>query len=238
MLDIMRKSASSWWLKALLLAVALSFIIGFGILSTVSDDDQSRYAARVGKTIITHAEFQKAFEVEIQALKKKLGEELKDEDIEKLGIRESVMENEINRVLELEEAKRLNIPVTNEEVRDVIKSIPYFKKEGEFNYEMYTEVLDYNRITEAGFEAMIRNDIIIQKLESIVKDSVKVMDEDIIAMAEYQGITKEEYNELAPELKELLERNTLMVKRISTYKNFLKDLQAKTEIDINKEYID
>ena len=239
MLDIMRKSASSWWLKALLLAVALSFVIGFGILTTFRDKDQSRFAARVDNTIITHAEFQNAFENQLKAIKEKYGEDLKEEEIKKLGLRKSILDDQIDKILETREAKKLNIPVTDKEVRDVIKSVPYFKKDGEFDYDTYTEVLKYNKLTEAGFEAIIRNDIMIQKFSGIIKDSAKVSEEDVIVIAKrYKGMTIEEYNELSPDEKRLLKANALLVKRIEAYNNFIKELRAKADIEYNSDYLD
>jgi peptidyl-prolyl cis-trans isomerase D len=236
MLDIMRKSASKWWLKALLLTVALSFIVGFGILSSVDVDDPNRYAAKVGNTIITHTEFQKALENQILALKEKFGDALTDEDIKTLNIENSVLNEEINRVLTIEEARRLNVPIADEEIRDMIKTIPYFNKDGQFNFEQYRNVLKNNRLTEAGFEALIRNDIMIQKLNLIVKDSAKVMDEDIVMLAKLNGMTAEEYDALLPEEKETIAMSALMQKRIKVYDNFINELRAKTEIVINEEY--
>ena len=239
MLDIMRKSASSWWLKALLLAVALSFIVGFGILTSFRNKDQSRYAARVGNTIITHAEFQEAFENQLRAIKEKYGEDLEEEDIKKLGIRKSILDDQIDRILETREAKKLNIPVTDEEVRDVIKSLPYFSKDGEFDYETYTQILKYNKLTEAGFEAIIRNDIMLQKFSGIIKDSAKASEEDVMVIAKkYNGMTFEQYNELSPEEKELLKANALMIKRIEAYNDFIKELRAKADIEYNSDYLD
>jgi peptidyl-prolyl cis-trans isomerase D len=239
MLDIMRKSASSWWLKALLLAVALSFIIGFGILSSFRNEDQSRFAARVGDTIITHAEFQTAFENQLRAIKEKYGEDLEEEDIKKLGIRKSILDEQIDKILETEEAKKLDIPVTDEEIRDVIKGVPYFLKDGEFDYDTYTEVLKYNKLTEAGFEAVIRNDIMIQKFSGLIKDSAKASEEDVMVIAEkYQGITPDKYNELSPDEKEILESSALMIKRIETYNNFIKELRSKADIEYNSDYLD
>ena len=236
MLDIMRKSASKWWLKALLLTVALSFIVGFGILSSVKVDDQNRYAAKIGNTIITHAEFKIALENQLRVLKSKFGDTLTDEDLKKLNIRESVLNEEINRVLELEEARRLNVPVTDEEVRDMIKNFPYFNENGEFNYEKYVEVLNYNGLTEASFETTVRSDIMIQKLNVIVKDSAKVMDEDVVMLAKLNGMTTEEYDALSPEEKESVATSILMQKRITIYTNFINELRDKTEIIINKDY--
>jgi len=236
MLDIMRKSASKWWLKALLLTVALSFIVGFGILSSVDVDDPNRYAAKIGNTIITHTEFQKALENQLRALKEKFGDALTDEDLKTLNIRNTVLNEEINRVLAIEEARRLNIPVTDNEIRDMIKTIPFFNKDGNFNYEHYVEVLKHNRLTEASFEALIRNDIMIQKLNAIVKDSAKVMDEDVVMLAKLNGMTADEYDALSPEEKEDAKMSALMQKRIKAYDNFINELRAKTEIVINEEY--
>ncbi len=78
-LDIMRKHASSWWIKAILIAVALSFVIGFGILNRMENDNPSRYVLKVGDTVVTPDEFNDLMMTEQRNYFQKYGTEMSEE---------------------------------------------------------------------------------------------------------------------------------------------------------------
>ena len=57
MLSYMRNNAGSWLIKVLLFGVALSFVIGFGILPTMRDEEGGGVVvAQVGERRITRDE--------------------------------------------------------------------------------------------------------------------------------------------------------------------------------------
>ena len=62
MLSYMRRNAGSWMIKVLLFGVALSFVIGFGVLPTLRDEEGlGGVVAQVGDRRITRGEWDLAY---------------------------------------------------------------------------------------------------------------------------------------------------------------------------------
>lgn len=238
MLNIMRKYARSWWIKTLLIAVALSFIVGFGILTTFREEDKDRYVVRVDETIITPDEFSSAFLRELEELREKYGEDLTDEKIEGLDLKRTILNNQIDTILELNYARKINIPVSNEEIAALITLAPYFQENGEFSYELYSQVLTYNGFTEAQYESLVRDELTIEKVRNVVRDSVKVSDREVLSMIEFQGLEIENLDELTPDDREYYTRMALAVKKFEAYGKFLNRLYSQADIDINTSYLE
>ena len=238
MLNIMRKHARSWWIKTLLIAVALSFIVGFGILTTFREEDRDRYVAKVDDTIITPDDFSTAFYRELEEFREKYGEDLTDEEIKELDLKRTVLNNQIDTILELKYARKLNIPVSDETIAELIVLTPYFQESGEFNYELYTQVLRYNGLTEAQYESLVRDELTIEKMRNVVRDSVKVSDREVLSVIEFQGLEIESLDELTPDDMEFYTRTALAVKKFEAYGKFLNRLYSQADIDINTSYLE
>jgi len=238
MLNILRRQAGAWWIKVLLIAVALSFIIGFGILGSVQDQDTSWYVAKIDDTIITVDDFTTLYYREMEALREKYGDELTEEDVAALDLKRTILETEIERLLILREAHRMEIPVSDSEVADIISTTIYFQENGEFNYELYSEILRYNGLTELQFEEMIREDLMSQKLKDVVYDSIKITDEEAVLLLAPLGIDTTTFDEADPDTREFLMSQALGIKKFQAYDQYLDDLLAKSEVIINEDYLD
>lgn len=68
-------------------------------------------------------------------------------------------------------AERENIYATNTGVRLTIQDMPYFKKDGVFQTDLYRGVLASNNLNPGDFEKMIRQQITIQKVRDIFEAS-------------------------------------------------------------------
>ncbi len=238
MLNIMRKHARSWWIKALLITVALSFIVGFGILTTFREDDRDRYVAKVDDMIITPDDFSSAFLRELEALREKYGEDLTDEEIKGLDLKKTVLNNQIDTILELKYARKLNVPVSDEEIAELIALTPYFQENGDFSYELYTQVLRYNGLNEAQYESLVRDELIIEKMRNIIRDSVKVSDREVLSVIEFQGLDVGNLDDLTPDDREYYTRTALAIKKFEAYGKFLNRLYSQADIDINTSYLE
>jgi peptidyl-prolyl cis-trans isomerase D len=238
MLNILRRQAGAWWIKALLIVVALSFIVGFGILGSVRDPDTDWYVAKIDDTIITIDDFTTLYFQEMEALKEKYGDELTEEDVAALGLKRTILETEIERIIILREAHKMNLPVSDSEISEVIANITYFQDGGEFSYDLYSEILRYNGLSELQFEEMIREDLISQKLKDVVYDSVKITDEEAILLLAPLGVDTTTFEEADPDTREFLLSQALGIKKYQAYDKYLDDLMAKSEIIINERYLE
>ena len=236
MLDIMRKHARSWWIKAILIAVALSFVIGFGILNRIENEDPSRYVVKVGDTLVTPDEFNDLIMTEQRNYFQKYGTEMSQDDL--INAQNTIISGRIDQILETKEANRLGLIVTDGEVADAISMDSMFQKDGEFDYDTYKNYLDnYLGYSEAVYESSVRQSLLTQKLTEVVTDSVKVSDQDIQDMAESQGKEITSLAELSPDEREYYASIALAVKRFSAYREFLDALKSEQEIKINQDYL-
>jgi peptidyl-prolyl cis-trans isomerase D len=234
-LNILRKHARSWWIKAILIAVALSFVIGFGILNRMSSADRSRYVVRVGDNIVTPDEFSDLMMRSEQEYYQNHGTEMTDD--ERINLQDTIIKDRIDRIVEVKEANRLGLIVSDDEVAENIAGEPGFINNGAFDYDIYTQYLDYVGLTEKMFEAEVRENLLVRKLKEIVTDSVKVSDDEIIEMAQSQGMTVTSLDDLTPDDRDYYARIALAVKRFTAYRTFLDSLKAAEEIDINQDYL-
>ncbi len=184
MLDYMRKHARSPLIKALLIAVAASFIIGFGILPGLrrlrSGGMDRNTVVIVNDQVITLGQFQRSYQQAIQRYQEEFETELDDTLIQQLNIRERTLNNLIEAALLREKARSLGLRITDEEVRFSIRSQPAFQDDLErFDRNRYLQVLRYYRMSPGDFEEAQRDRLLISRLEALLRDSVSVSEEEL-----------------------------------------------------------
>ena len=190
MLSYMRRNAGSWMIKVLLVGVALSFVIGFGVLPTLRDKGgEGSIVAKVGDRVITRGDWNLAYENLRRMYQKIYPDQFSEEMLKQLRLRETALDNLINQALQLEEAKLLNLKVTDQELQEKIMSLPYFQRNGVFEKELYLSLLNRNRLTPGAFEDMQREEILIQKVQELIRSSVKLSDQELW---DQYGLEKEE----------------------------------------------
>ncbi len=181
MLDLMRKHARSPLIKALLITVAASFFIGFGILGGLSrlrsgEMDRNTVAV-VNDQVITLGQFQRAYQQAIQRYEEEFETELDDTMIQQLNIRGNTLNNLIEDALLRERARSLRLRVTDEELRLYIRNA-FRDEEGRFDPNRYKQILRLNRMNPADFEEAQRERLLISRLEALLRDSVSVSEEE------------------------------------------------------------
>ena len=85
--------------------------------------------------------FYKVYESELEKIKLRFEGSLPPDLLEKLNLKKSVVQGLVNQVLLLQEAGRLGLMVTDEDVVQDIKSNPVFQREGVFDIGLYRAYL-------------------------------------------------------------------------------------------------
>jgi len=186
MLTILRKHATSWMLKGILLLVAVTFISWGGY--SFFRDKKLDYAARVNGVVIHIKDYQEAFQGILKRYREAMGPALTDKMIEELRIRENVLEELISRTLILQEADRLGLRVSDEELRMAIESFPSFQVNGQFDHRLYERFLRLNRMTSEDFERMQRENLLYTKTVNLVRlNGAKVSEEEVLETYLYEN---------------------------------------------------
>ncbi len=172
-------------LSIVLWAVIIAFVSTiFVVWGIGSRENQASFVARVGDSSIGYEEYRNFYDNTVQQLRGVLGdaydEYAKNQNMDSLVIGELV-----DRRLLLAEAVRLGIPATDFEVIEAIKIVPAFQDEkGRFDSGRYVQVLNYNRQTPTVFEASVRDDILINKLQNLIRNAQYAVS-DTALMNEY-----------------------------------------------------
>ena len=180
MLNSMRERFNQ--LKWILLAVVAAFVFGFVFIdmglggAPLAGGDDRAYAARVNGQTITFREFDRALYYTEQQYKQNYGAQLTPEVFASMGIPAQVLNSLVDQRLLIQEAERLDLDATQEEVRKRIMDIPVLSQNGKFVgtelYSRWTQQLGYQ--TPSEFEDEISRDITSSKMESALASSIVI----------------------------------------------------------------
>ncbi|MUM76688.1 peptidylprolyl isomerase [Pseudodesulfovibrio sp. F-1] len=167
MLEIMRENASGWIVKILFGIIIVVFVFAFGMSGF--DTGQDPVLATVNDQSITRAEFEDAFQRAAEGLRS-TNPEVTTAQLQDPQFKQMVLGELINNRLLLDEADRLGITASDDEVFAAITRQSYFwNQAGAFDREIYMAALRSIRMTPAQFEANFKREIIAGKVTDMVR---------------------------------------------------------------------
>jgi peptidyl-prolyl cis-trans isomerase D len=177
MLRLMRKQAGSWLIKILLGAIVIVFVF-WGVGSFRSQ--RGGRVALVNGDQITLDEYREAYNNLIEQLRRRLGNNLDDDMIKQLQVKQQALNQLIDNKLLVQESKKLKFRVSKKELTDAILNIAAFQSAGTFDNRLYRGVLDRLRMTPEAFEEAQKNAMLIDKLRTLITSSAKVSDQEAL----------------------------------------------------------
>ena len=162
--------------KRLLQFVLVLFIVPpfafWGIDSYQRFFSASTDIAEVSGQKISDQEFNEQLRQQQERMRSLLGRNFSAESIDTPEMRAQLLDGMISQRLLTLQAVRANLVVSDEQLREVVASIPAFQDGGKFSRERYAETLRReNNYTPPQFEANLRRDLIMQQLTSALGDS-------------------------------------------------------------------
>jgi peptidyl-prolyl cis-trans isomerase D len=182
MLEVMRKYKRSIVIKGVFAVIVLSFIGTMFLIWGKGEEGlgNSEYAVKVGRTSISFEAFQQNY-YRLRNMYQRLSDQPLTPELEKqLGLKKLALENIVNTTLMRNEAKRMGIEVSKDEVIKAIAAIPAFQNNGVFNAQTYERVLQANRITPKAFEASVKEELLLKKAREKIMDQVKITDAEAL----------------------------------------------------------
>lgn len=150
MLDLFRKQASSWGMKAILGLIIFSFVF-FGLSGIFQSGSKSHAVATVGGVDISKQAFYKELQKALDSIQKETGKKISLQDLYQAGIVHQLLERNIEALLLAQEVERLKLTTPDDVVLDVVRKNPMFAEDGKFSRQKFDRVLAANRITEQYF---------------------------------------------------------------------------------------
>lgn len=156
-------------LSVVLWLVIIAFVATIFVVWGVGEKNTSQsYIAKVDGEAISYADYNNAYQA---------GQYMKAS----IPNYEAVVLNDVivNKLI-INEANRIKLPVTDAEVREYIRNLDYFKKDGVFDYNTYSLILAQSGIRQSRFEADVKKDILFNKFRTMVEQSQSVVSDEEI----------------------------------------------------------
>ena len=183
MLDRMRQHRN--WLKWSLAIVCVAMVIFF-IPNFVGDPSGNMAAGGAVAVVegreIRGDEFQRTYQAQIQAYRSAYGAQMSDQLLRQLGVEQQILQQMVDERAALAEAERLDVRVSDDEVRQRILAIPSFQDNGMFIGEQrYRQILSMQRppMTPSEFEEAVRRSLVVEKLRASLTEWLSIPDKEL-----------------------------------------------------------
>ncbi|MFO7596951.1 MAG: SurA N-terminal domain-containing protein, partial [Desulfocurvibacter africanus] len=175
MLDPIRQNARSWGVKIVFGIIIIVFVF-WGVGSFRNQN--GTVVGYVNDTPVNVTEYRQALERATEQLRSRFPD-LDAEMLKQLGLRRQVFSQIVDSELVRQKAKDTGMVVSDEEVREIIKSTPAFQGDrGGFDYELYRRLLRANGLTEAGYEAGMRTELLLDKMRQVATLPAKASEQE------------------------------------------------------------
>ncbi len=226
MLEQLRKHMN-WILWATLALIIVTFLF-FGVYPSSTT---GRTVARVNDDIISYEEWNRSYQNLMETYRQIFKDQF-NEGFAKILRNQALQELIQNRLLS-QEAERVGIRISDDELRDSIRAIPAFNPGGRFDSKTYEYYLNRINMTPAVFEATQREFLRRQRLVRIVEDSVAVTEQDMNAALNADPKKKRTNTQKE---KDALRQQLLARKRQDALSAYVAGLKQQAKIKIDERY--
>ncbi len=180
MLKLMRDSFQhlKWVLIFIIFLFVLLVFVDWGGAGRTGGaaTDLGAAAARINGEAISMGEYRRALYFAEQRFEQMYGQKINDEMRKVLQIESSVLNDLVSQSLLLQQAEKMNLEATEEEIRKAIFEIPVLNPDGKFVgstiYERYILGLGYQSV--ADYEREVARDLTLRKIQSALANSIAI----------------------------------------------------------------
>jgi len=165
MLQAIRDRAHGIFAWVMLIAIGVPFAL-WGIQNYLETGKENP-AAVIGDREIFDREVSLAYE---QTLSNLVG----IEDFDEKNLRKQALERLINDEVIAQSAEARSLVVTDNEAREVIKTLPYFQTDGQFDKDKYKSMLSAQGLTPEQFVSQVRRGLLAEQFQRGVTESAFV----------------------------------------------------------------
>jgi len=162
MLNFFRKSANGWFIKTLMVLLAMTFVL-WGIGDTLRSKNKV-VAFSVGDEDVSAFEWQKAYNSQVSQIEDQIGRKITEDEAIAMGVNRVILNQLINKTILSQEARKLGLLVSDDMVKYEISTVPTFQKDGKFNKEIFQQVLRSSGLSEQELVEIIRESIANENL--------------------------------------------------------------------------
>lgn len=165
MMDNLRAAANHVVLKVILALIIISFVLtGVGNYLIGGSGD---YAAKVDGQEIGRAQLEQAVQNERSRLQQQLGDQfsvLAGNEGYMKELRKQVLSRMIDDVLLDQYAKKLNLAISDAQVKEAIRAMPYFQSDNHFDNAKYLDMVARLGLSPDTYAQLVRQQLVTQQL--------------------------------------------------------------------------
>ncbi len=184
MLKVMRDQFKNlkWILWFVVIIFVMLIFVDWGMGRARQRGTMDGVAAKIGGITISEAEFIKEMRSTEQRFRNMYGQQF-EQLRNQIDLPTITLQNLVDRQLLLREADKLGLTVNDDELLDKIKSIPAFQGEdGTFvGSDLYARVLRSNQLGPEEFEAGLRRDMLVMKLQQAMASGIVLSNAEVEA---------------------------------------------------------
>jgi len=215
----------SWIMWAIIILITVTFLF-FGIYpSSVTGN----MAANVNGDVITGDDLNRVYR-NLYDTYKQIFKDQFNEAMTKTLRTQALRELVQGRLL-IQEAGRMGLKISDDELRGAIMKITAFSPQGKFDQRTYEYYLQRENITPAVFETEQREFMLRKKLENLIEDSVEVTDAELAAV--YASTNPKAKAGDFEKNKESFRKTQLQKKRSEAREAFVRGLESKGKVVLN-----
>lgn len=143
----------------------------WGVDSYFRSGGESGELASVGGSRISQQDFAQAMRDQQERLRGQSGREFNPAMLETPEARQAMLDSLLTQRLLLLHAAKSGLTAGDAQLREMIGSIPALQEDGRFSMRRYEQALRAQGLTQAGFEAKLRQDLTLQQLVQAVSDT-------------------------------------------------------------------
>lgn len=226
---------STFFLSLIFMLIVVSFLFGdYNNFTTASTQD----VANVNGLPVTQREYQMRLAQQVEFFSQMMGGQMTQAQMEQMGIKDTVLGGLIQQKLLLSAGIDMGLTLSEAELKEEIKKLPYFQTGGRFDVTKYKGLLASNQYTPAQFEEMIGHDMTTRKMDQVL-NHVLVSDDmarDILRF-KMTGVKTESIRVERQDLVEQVEVTTAEAKQFADDKaneRLLEDLYKENFAKYNK----
>lgn len=184
MLKFFRKHARGWFMLVFMGIIIFVFVLYFGT------DRGSRAAnalAIVDGVPISEAEYYGEYSKMTDAVRARYGGALTADMLKQMNLKKAAYDNLINRQIIIAKARDLKLQVSDDELKQMIMTMPALQTDGKFDNYKYKQLLRFNKLSAEDFEASQKINLAAGKIEAIIQEGIKVSDQEVLDLYSMQN---------------------------------------------------
>ena len=233
MIRLIREGSSKypWILKAIILTIAVTFVVGMGWYGY--EASQPNAVASVGPYTVTKQEYLRAKQRLYRFYRDQLKqEEMKDETLQQLAL-DGLVTNKSWQVL----ADEFGLSVSPQELHDAIVNQKDFQKDGVFDADYYQRLLAANRMKPHEYEQQRRNELLIEKARLLVSEATTLTPTELQEVKDLHARQTLDGAEPDMTMFEQIKMQFVLQKKQRAMQAFQATLRARGDITIHEELL-